>query len=189
VDGLGIAAGYYVTVAIVKVGDRVVLPHEVKILPEYGNEVVFILKSTYGAIRLGILGIVYLLETGSPGLAEATQYLLDGYHRYLDGDLEGAVTQLRKSVQVLKDKVLVKIKELEGIKSLKRYSEDFAEHLDSMLGNLQDLFKATYYMLSIGGPHPGPVPRETAVFAFKVVLSFIEYLSKCLSLKTKLRYE
>ena len=45
---------------------------------------------------------------------------------------------------------MARTKELEGIKGPKRYSEDFTEHLGSILRNIQDLLKTLYHMPLIG---------------------------------------
>ena len=175
----GIAQNYYVVLLITSIGARTIFPYEVKVLSEISYRgIVERLKDCYGALGFTIFRLFHLLDEGRSELAEAIQYLVDGYHRYVDGDLEGSITQLRKAVQVLRDKVLPKVQELEGIKSLKKYSEGLASHLDCMLKDLSNIVKALFNMLSIGGPHPGPVPRDSTLLAFKVTLSLIEYLAK-----------
>jgi len=175
----GIAQSYYVVLLITNIGVRAVFPYEVKVLSEisYGG-IVERLKDCYGALGFTTFRLFHLLDEGKPKLVEAMQYLIDGYHRYVDGDLEGSITQLRKAVQVLRDKVLPKVQELEGIKSLRDYSEELAVHLDCMLKGLSDMIKTLFNILSIGGPHPGPVPRDSTLLAFKLTLSLIEYLAK-----------
>ncbi|RLE59456.1 MAG: hypothetical protein DRN53_07115 [Thermoprotei archaeon] len=57
---------------------------------------------------------------------------------------------------------MARTKELEGIKGLKRYSEDFTEHLGSILKkHTRPVQDAISYAVD-RNPHLGPVPRKTA---------------------------
>ena len=174
----GIAQGYYVVLLITKVGAKTIFPYEVKVLTDAPSDITTRLTDCYSTIGLNILKLFHLLDNGKPELAKAMQFLVDGYHRYINGDLEGSITQLRKAVQVLRDDVLPKIHELEGIKKLKGNLKDITKDLDNLIGGIIGIVKKLYNTLSIGGPHPGPVPREAALLAFKFTLSLIEYLAR-----------
>jgi len=177
VSELGIAANYYLTLAIISVMNRRVLPFEVRFEAEF-SDMETRLRESYGPLGTSILKILHLIELGELELARATQYAADGYQRYLRGDYVGALTQLRKAVQILRDDVLPKADRLEGIKNLRKYTKDMTEALDNTLEGLQDLVKVLFRALSIGGPHPGPIPRWLAELAFNIITALIEYLAK-----------
>jgi len=175
----GIANDYYLVLLITMIGNHIVFPHEVKVIEEvYTHDIVKRLEECYGTLGFSLFKMFHLIDENKPELAKAMQYLVDSYHRYVDGDLEGSIPQLRNAVQVLRDEVLSKVQELEGYKSLKRYSENLVKHLNGMLEHVHEMIKTLYNILSIGGPHPRPPPRECALLAFKVTLSLIEYLAK-----------
>jgi len=175
----GIANGYHLILLITMIGNHVVFPYEVRVIQEaYVNDLAKRLEECYGSLGFSILKLFHLIDEGRPELAKAMQYLVDGYHRYVDGDIEGSIPQLRNAVQVLRNEILSKVQELEGYKSLKKYSEKLIEHLDGMLEHIGEMIKTLYSILSIGGTHPSPPPRECALLAFKITLSIIEYLAK-----------
>ena len=46
-----------------------------------------------------MIGIYAALASGHAELANIVQYMLDGQLRYRNGDVKGAITQFRKSVE------------------------------------------------------------------------------------------
>ena len=66
-----------------------VFPHEVKIIEEvYTRDIVKRLEECYGTLGFSIFKMSYLIDENKPKPAKATQYLVDSYHRYVDGDLD-----------------------------------------------------------------------------------------------------
>jgi len=125
-----------------------------------------------------MIGIYAALASGHAELANIAQYMLDGWFRYCDGDVEGAITQFRKSVEVLRQDLLPGIKEIESVKRLKELCEDMVEHVDGLIDNVKGIIKSLYGVLSIGGPHVvrAFTPRYTCLLAMRVLSSILEYL-------------
>ena len=180
----GLSVDHYLTVTCIRIGNTPIFPYELRMLfSQYDG----IAKRIAGRLReyyeiIGyrtMLGIYASLVSNNEELANIAQFMLDGWLRYLDGDIEGGITQLRKAVQILRYDLLRKIRKIEGVASLKKYSEELANQIDNLLENIEGITKSLFKILSIGGPHPlkGFTPRYTCLLAMRLLSGILEYLT------------
>ena len=186
-DRYGISTNHYLVVLCVQVDDTPILPFELRIIfdgyDRIAEQIANRLVEYYEAVgRATMIGIYAALASGRAELANIAQYMLDGWFRYRDGDIEGAITQFRKSVEVLRRDLLPGIKEIEGVKHLKELCKKIVEHIDGLIYNIEEIARYLYGVLSIGGPHVARAltPRYTCLLAMRMLSGMLEYLVQVL---------
>ena len=185
IDKHGLSTRHYLAVICIKMGNTAIFPYEIRILrsgyDSVAEKIASRLREYYEIIGYRtILGIYASLVSGNVELTNIAQFMLDGWLRYLDGDIEGGITQFRKAVQILRDNLLPSVRKIEGIASLRKYGEELVNQVDILLESIENITKTLYHILSIGGPHPlhGFTPRYTCLLAIRMLAGILEYLAR-----------
>jgi len=181
----GISAGSYIVMVIIKIGETHIFPYECKVLFDHEDPVARNISNRVAEfhedIGLGTVSTIYrMMGYGKEELAEIAQYLFDGWHRHQEGDIEGSITQLRKATELLLNKIFPGIKQIEGIKELRKRSEKLTQNIEMMISGLEGVLKTLKGILSVGGPHPikGLTPRWTSLLALRILSAILEYIGR-----------
>ena len=155
---LNLGKGYYVSMVITRYHGNPVFPFEIKPLGSEAEKV----ASSLSRIERKLLLVVVEDEV----LNEALSYLYDSYMRLDENDVEGARTEVRKSLQILKEKFIPNL-------IVEEETKDFKKKMGGLISKLSSL-------VSYGGPHPGPAPRTTTEMVIEITTDIITYLAKYL---------
>ena len=163
-DKFGIGKDYRITVLLMKHDGKVLLPFEIKQIGYYSTEEV------YANIIKDIKEVIDLLSIEQSELQSAVKYTFDSYLRLQEGDVEGARTSLRKSLEALKDFLKI-IKVVKTEKAIEEESMEFPSKMRSLISRIQDL-------LQYGGAHLGPAPKTTTQMIFHMTVDILKGLAK-----------
>ncbi|WP_287583039.1 hypothetical protein [Candidatus Borrarchaeum sp.] len=158
VSKFNIGKNYKITFIIIKYDGKPFLPLENRIIG-YNT---FRVSEYFSKIEANLL----LLSLEQPILNKASSYLWDAWLRLEEGDIEGARTAIRNSLDVLKQKFLPQLILLEG-----------AEESSEFPSKLRNLATAISNFLHYGGPHPGPAPKSTTELTLSLTIDLIRYLA------------
>ncbi|RLF81033.1 hypothetical protein DRN38_02980 [Thermococci archaeon] len=161
---LGIGKDYKITVLLMKHDGNVLLPFEIKQMGHYGTDEVYV-----HSIK-EMKEIIDLLSIEQSELQRATEYAFDSYLRLQEGDIEGARTSLRKSLEALMG-FLKKIEVVKTEEAIEEESMKFPSKMRALINKMQDL-------IHYGGAHLGPAPKTTTEMVFHMSVDILKGLAK-----------
>jgi len=159
-----IGRNYKLTIMVTKYDGRAFLPLEIK---GVGYDVQKALE-LFSRIEVNLLS----LSLEHPTLNKCVSYLWDSYTRLEDGDIDGARTALRNSLDILKNEFLPKI-------TIPETSEETHELPQKLKGLIRSIMDFLHY----GGPHPRPAPKTTTEMILSMTIELLRYLSRAMESK------
>jgi hypothetical protein len=162
-DELNIGYNYTIAILITEYEGRTILPLEIKPITHEAEEVI---KN----FQLEIDLLTFTLN--QPKMQNTMRYLLEANVHYGEGAIEEARTDLRNSLESLREDLIKEIIPTPGFED-EKIQEKLTRLINAIMG-----------FISYGGPHPGPASRASYQAAFNITVEIIKYLAKSLESKT-----
>ncbi|MGB9694092.1 MAG: hypothetical protein ACPLYF_04545 [Fervidobacterium sp.] len=162
-EQLNIGNNYTIAILITEYNGRAILPLEIKPVTHNAEEII---KHLHMEIDL----LTFTLN--QPKMQNVMRYLLEANMHFGEGAIEEARTDLRNSLESLRDDLIKEIIPTPGFED-----EKIQDKLTRLVNGIMGF-------LSYGGPHPGPASIASYQTAFNITVEIIKYLAKSLENKT-----